>query len=164
MILKEMLAQRRLNETFSGCLSSYAILLLAVAVIKKRRAIRKELERVERQRKAIAMESSSERELSPNSDHRYHFRGQKAKKESKSEIMPKESIHDLLTNLQIEAKQSIENSKGIGNIKEQNPPESKEIENASKMEKETIRSPLFPQGSNDVFEVLCSVNRQQGNY
>ena len=44
MIIKELLAQRRLNEPFSGGLSSYAILLLVVAVVKERRIIKKEME------------------------------------------------------------------------------------------------------------------------
>ena len=52
MVIKELLAQRRLNEPFSGGLSSYALLLLVVAVIKERRIIREEMERIERQRKA----------------------------------------------------------------------------------------------------------------
>ena len=50
LIIKELLAQRRLNEPFSGGLSSYAILLLVVAVMKERRTIRAEMERVEQQR------------------------------------------------------------------------------------------------------------------
>jgi DNA polymerase sigma len=53
MVLKELLAQRRLNEPFSGGLSSYALLLLAISVVRERAIIRKELERVERQRKLV---------------------------------------------------------------------------------------------------------------
>lgn len=53
IVIKELLAQRRLNEPFSGGLSSYAILLLVVAVIKERRAIRAEMDRAERQRMAV---------------------------------------------------------------------------------------------------------------
>uniref|UniRef100_A0A7S2W0F9 Poly(A) RNA polymerase mitochondrial-like central palm domain-containing protein n=1 Tax=Eucampia antarctica TaxID=49252 RepID=A0A7S2W0F9_9STRA len=58
MVIKELLAQKRLNEPFSGGLSSYAIILLVVAVMKERRAIREEMERIERQRVAVAAESS----------------------------------------------------------------------------------------------------------
>lgn len=54
MVLKELLAQRRLNEPFSGGLSSYALLLLMISVVRERAIIRKELERVERQRKLVA--------------------------------------------------------------------------------------------------------------
>jgi hypothetical protein len=52
--LKELLAQRRLNEPFSGGLSSYAVLLLVVSVLRERSIIRKELEKVECQRRMVA--------------------------------------------------------------------------------------------------------------
>uniref|UniRef100_A0A7S1D1L3 PAP-associated domain-containing protein n=1 Tax=Cyclophora tenuis TaxID=216820 RepID=A0A7S1D1L3_CYCTE len=54
MVLKEFLAQRRLNEPFTGGLSSYALLLLVVAVAKERKIIKQEMERVERQRMVVA--------------------------------------------------------------------------------------------------------------
>ncbi len=54
MVLKELLAQRRLNEPFSGGLSSYALLLLVISIVRERAIIRKELERVERQRRVVA--------------------------------------------------------------------------------------------------------------
>jgi hypothetical protein len=57
MVLKELLAQRRLNEPFSGGLSSYALLLLVVSVMRERKAICEELERVERQRRAVASDA-----------------------------------------------------------------------------------------------------------
>ena len=53
MVLKELLAQRRLNEPFSGGLSSYALLLLLLAVLKDRRVIQEEMERVEKQRREV---------------------------------------------------------------------------------------------------------------
>lgn len=56
VIIKELLAQRRLNEPFSGGLSSYAILLLVVSIIKERRIIREKMKSVERQRKAVSSE------------------------------------------------------------------------------------------------------------
>jgi hypothetical protein len=54
MVLKELLVQRKLNEPYSGGLSSYALLLLVVALLREREVIRKEIERVELQRKAMA--------------------------------------------------------------------------------------------------------------
>jgi hypothetical protein len=54
MVLKELLAQRRLNEPFSGGLSSYALLLLLISVLGERGLIREELERVDRQRRMVA--------------------------------------------------------------------------------------------------------------
>mmetsp|Transcript_11569 Transcript_11569/g.16990 ORF Transcript_11569/g.16990 Transcript_11569/m.16990 type:complete len:1759 (+) Transcript_11569:317-5593(+) len=58
MVLKELLAQRRLNEPFSGGLSSYALLLLVVAVVKERSIIREEMERIERHRKLVTGENT----------------------------------------------------------------------------------------------------------
>lgn len=54
MVLKELLCQRKLNEPYSGGLSSYALLLLVVALVRERSVIREEIERVERQRRAMA--------------------------------------------------------------------------------------------------------------
>lgn len=54
MVLKELLAQKKLNEPYSGGLSSYAILLLLVALVRERALIREEIERIEMQRKAVA--------------------------------------------------------------------------------------------------------------
>jgi hypothetical protein len=54
MVLKELLAQRSSTSPFSGGLSSYAVLLLVVALVRERAVIREEIERVERQRKAVA--------------------------------------------------------------------------------------------------------------
>jgi hypothetical protein len=53
MVLKELLAQRRLNEPFTGGLSSYALLLLLLAVVKERQIIQEEMERVEKQRQEV---------------------------------------------------------------------------------------------------------------
>ncbi|KAL7472250.1 hypothetical protein ACHAXS_012576 [Conticribra weissflogii] len=57
MVLKELLAQRRLNEPFSGGLSSYALLLLLLAVIKDRTIIQQEMERIEKQRQEVTSDS-----------------------------------------------------------------------------------------------------------
>uniref|UniRef100_A0A7S4K8F7 Polymerase nucleotidyl transferase domain-containing protein n=1 Tax=Odontella aurita TaxID=265563 RepID=A0A7S4K8F7_9STRA len=59
MVIKEMLAQRRLNEPFSGGLSSYALLLLVVAVMNERKIIREEMDRIDRQKRAVAAEAES---------------------------------------------------------------------------------------------------------
>jgi hypothetical protein len=58
MVLKELLAQRRLNEPFSGGLGSYALLLLVNAVVKERAIIRTEMERIERHRELVASEDT----------------------------------------------------------------------------------------------------------
>lgn len=54
LVLKELLAQRKLNEPYSGGLSSYALLLLVLALVRERVVIKNEIERVERQRKAMS--------------------------------------------------------------------------------------------------------------
>lgn len=59
MVLKELLVQRKLNEPYSGGLSSYALILLVVSLLRERAVIRKEIERVERQRKAVASGDSN---------------------------------------------------------------------------------------------------------
>ena len=57
MVLKEMLAQRKLNEPYSGGLSSYALLLLVVALQRERALIKDEIEKAEVQRRAVAADS-----------------------------------------------------------------------------------------------------------
>lgn len=54
MVLKELLVQRKLNEPYSGGLSSYALLLLLWGLVHERSLIRQEIEGVERQRQAMA--------------------------------------------------------------------------------------------------------------
>lgn len=172
MVLKEMLAQRRLNEPFSGGLSSYAILLLAVAVIKERRAIREELERVERQRRAVAMESSG-RQCSPKSDSLEVSNNIYTIKKLSAEECRKQPIYiaksyftaDEMKSMECSAEFSERNSPlaletlAISHVDKCNTHsiEPKPCEsNSGNVETESIRSPLFPQGSNDVLEVLCS--------
>ena len=65
MVLKELLAQRRLNEPFSGGLSSYALLLLLLAVVKDRKIIQNEMEKIEKQRQKV--NGSDSREVSQSS-------------------------------------------------------------------------------------------------
>ena len=50
MVIKELLAQRRLNEPFSGGLSSYSVLLMVCAAIREAAALRDELASAEEQR------------------------------------------------------------------------------------------------------------------
>lgn len=54
MVLKELLAQRKLNEPYSGGLSSYALLLLVLALVRERAVIKEEIELVEQQKRAMA--------------------------------------------------------------------------------------------------------------
>lgn len=57
-VLKELLAQRRLNEPFSGGLSSYGLLLLLLAVLKDRKIIQEEMKKMERQRQKVTGEAN----------------------------------------------------------------------------------------------------------
>ena len=68
MVLKELLAQRRLNEPFSGGLSSYALLLLVISVIRERAIIKEELEKAERQRRVVAAGGGNSALRSPRSE------------------------------------------------------------------------------------------------
>merc|ERR1712238_273176 len=70
MVLKELLAQRRLNEPFSGGLSSYALLLLVISMIGERSIIREELEKTELQRKVVAAGGGNSVLRSPSLDSR----------------------------------------------------------------------------------------------
>eukprot|EP00577_Skeletonema_sp_RCC1716_P003799 CAMPEP_0113415740 /NCGR_PEP_ID=MMETSP0013_2-20120614/24738_1 /TAXON_ID=2843 ORGANISM="Skeletonema costatum, Strain 1716" /NCGR_SAMPLE_ID=MMETSP0013_2 /ASSEMBLY_ACC=CAM_ASM_000158 /LENGTH=1634 /DNA_ID=CAMNT_0000302737 /DNA_START=163 /DNA_END=5067 /DNA_ORIENTATION=- /assembly_acc=CAM_ASM_000158 len=54
MVLKELLAQRRLNEPFSGGLSSYGLLLLLLAVLKDRKIIQEDMKKMEKQREKVS--------------------------------------------------------------------------------------------------------------
>lgn len=69
MVIKELLAQRRLNEPYSGGLSSFAVLLLAVSVIRERKLIQDEMRRMEKQRRAVeaAVEGPSAAPKQPKS-------------------------------------------------------------------------------------------------
>jgi hypothetical protein len=57
-VLKELLAQRRLNEPFSGGLSSYGLLLLLLAVLKDRKIIQEEMKKMEKQRQLVKNDES----------------------------------------------------------------------------------------------------------
>jgi hypothetical protein len=59
MVLKELLCQRKLNEPYSGGLSSYALLLLVLALVRERAVIREEIELVEQQKRAMAFADPS---------------------------------------------------------------------------------------------------------
>jgi len=63
MVLKELLAQRKLNEPYSGGLSSYALLLLMTALLRERAAIRAEIERSAQHRQttmAVGVQGSTD--------------------------------------------------------------------------------------------------------
>lgn len=59
-VIKELLAQKRLNEPYSGGLSSFAVLLLGIAVINERRLIKAEMDRIEKQRRDVAGSHSND--------------------------------------------------------------------------------------------------------
>lgn len=66
MVLKELLSQRKLNEPYSGGLSSYALLLLVLALVHERAVIRDEIERVEQQKRAMTSGDQSTFVPAPN--------------------------------------------------------------------------------------------------
>lgn len=203
MVLKELLAQRRLNEPFSGGLSSYAILLLVVAVIKERRIIREELERVERQQRAVTSDSSVshsfDKDLQDGTDSLSQPPPPKDSQKSNNMTTPKpESVEESSKNqppivkvpVRVNswaaiAKKSNTSSKSNGDTTKEviAPPrqssvslanetstshvdavsvacreKSKENSANGNVEETPISSKphAFPQGSNDVLEVLCS--------
>lgn len=61
MVLKELLAQRKLNEPYSGGLSSYALILLLTALLRERAAIREEIELLEQHRNALMIAAAADR-------------------------------------------------------------------------------------------------------
>lgn len=168
MIIKEMLAQRRLNEPFSGGLSSYAILLLVGAVVEERRIIRKEIERVEKQRQAVESSAVNDEVIG---DSRSIQEAKKivwpAEKHSKkvtsvsswaSIAMKPSSIHtqdDSHDNGGDDSSSKKTNETVPKSTKKYIASSSKSLQNDSQAEPPQD-STLFPQGSNDVLEVLCS--------
>jgi len=173
MIIKELLAQRRLNEPFSGGLSSYAILLLVVGVVKERRIIRKEIERVERQRRAV--ESSADDEDSPQEPKSVVWPAEKQKSEDEKKDEKRQERQKRSSWASVAKKPSStstkepsqerggedESSKKTNeatahrSVKSDIPTNSKSVQNSSS-DDALKDSTLFPQGSNDVLEVLCS--------
>lgn len=161
MVIKELLAQRRLNEPFSGGLSSYAILLLLVAVIKERRIIRKEIERVERQQLAVtslsvaaASDVNTTAEISKQTTAR-------TTSESESQSIHKSASWAAIamrSNDSITADNESHSNQGQKEITSQYSIENEHSTNDNDDDDdESIQgSTLFPQGSNDVLEVLCS--------
>lgn len=53
-VLKELIAQRRLNEPFSGGLSSYGLLMLLLAILKDRTIIQEGMKKTEQQRQKVS--------------------------------------------------------------------------------------------------------------
>ena len=199
MIIKELLAQRRLNEPFSGGLSSYAILLLVVAVIKERRVIREEIERVERQRRAVAtgttnhpagynssviFKSEAHVQISENktiawqSNKEGLIKGIPHSKPAKRNeisfekaIIPKTSSWAAIAKKQTFGTISATQGNNQMDDKASRPRSLEESSKSSLQREESSKitldqsdsvpfdgydSSVFPQGSNDVLEVLCS--------
>jgi len=150
MVIKELLAQRRLNEPFSGGLSSYAILLLVVAVIKERRMIREEMDRVEKQRRAVSSACTTSN-LSKTTEKKAQLVNKSswaaiAKKSSSTPSGKKEPSNNVNHQNTVSSASSAQPSKE-GEIKaSQNQSQSIGVQDST----------IFPQGSNDVLEVLCS--------
>jgi len=146
MVIKELLAQRRLNEPFSGGLSSYAILLLVVAVLKERHIIREEIERVERQQRAVSSESTT------------------VKPEKKATLVKKSSWAAIAKKTSTSQNGSEIKNRTTGtdvknNLVPKKPTVAQEDNTKVTNDEQSIAaqdSTLFPQGSNDVLEVLCS--------
>ncbi len=170
MIIKEMLAQRRLNEPFSGGLSSYAILLLVAAVVKERRIIRKEIELLEKQRQAVESSAVNDEVIG---DARSGQESKKivwpAEKHSSKKIASVSSWASIAMRSSTNNTQADSNDNNGGDdcsskvtnetlpttSRQSIPPGSKLVQAASKVAPPPD-STLFSQGSNDVLEVLCS--------
>jgi len=168
MVIKELLAQRKLNEPFSGGLSSYAILLLVVAVVKERRIINREIERIEKQRQAVERSSVNSDSLEGTKSSTWPYEKQLkslngadkectgyswasvAKKSSSNltqDAGQEETVDDVSSNKSYQATTS-------NFTKSDMPTHSKSPQNYADGTVQDLS--LFPQGSNDVLEVLCS--------
>jgi hypothetical protein len=89
MVLKELLAQRKLNEPYSGGLSSYALMLLVLALVREREAIKEEIDRVERQKRAMA---EAEKKHSMPRDSKSESTTSKIQPHSSSELDSKSEV------------------------------------------------------------------------
>jgi DNA polymerase sigma len=169
MVIKELLAQRKLNEPFSGGLSSYAILLLVVAVVKERRIINREIERIEKQRQAVERSSVNCDSLQGSKSSTWPYEKQSKSlngtdKESTGSSwasVAKKSSSNLLSqdDSQDEALDDVSSKKSYqattsNYTKSDIPTLSKCAQTYSHGDLQDLS--LFPQGSNDVLEVLCS--------
>lgn len=169
MVIKELLAQRKLNEPFSGGLSSYAILLLVVAVVKERRIINREIERIEKQRQAVERSSVNCDSLQGSKSSTWPYEKQSKSlngtdKESTGSSwasVAKKSSSNLLSqdDSQDEALDDVSSKKSYqattsNYTKSDIPTLSKCAQNYPHGDLQDLS--LFPQGSNDVLEVLCS--------
>ena len=121
MVLKEMLAQRRLNEPFSGGLSSYALLLLVVAVLKERKAIRQEMERIERQRLVVAADDANAKNVDDRSGVSSRKRERKGVSSSKKDIKGSSVSNKALPNELAKQAQPASPARSIGTEKPAHP-------------------------------------------
>ena len=145
MVIKELLAQRRLNEPFSGGLSSYAILLLVVAVMKEREIIKGEIERVERQRHAVSSECTKVKSEKKSQLKRSSWATIAKKSSTTQDICEEESKKDVSIEKPTQSTQH---------------EETRLNEDGESVEAQ--ESTLFPQSYNDVLEVLCSGEASAG--
>lgn len=149
MVIKELLAQRRLNEPFSGGLSSYAILLLVIAVMKERRIIREEIERVEMQQRAVANECNTVKA------EKVEKAGVMEKKSSWAAIAKKSSVgseQNKDRTMSIESKSDTKQDASMQSSTEK----EKEVVRDDQSDEARDSSSHSVQGYNDVLEVLCS--------
>jgi hypothetical protein len=166
MVLKELLAQRRLNEPFSGGLSSYALLLLVVAVLKERNAIRDEMERIERHRRGLvngsapassqnsyhsAVRGACESKLADKSESECR---QQTKKEQQASFALKETTRSRLEPNSVSAQEKVDNVGASGEKKVPNEQPSqlrvavtKVAETSAKKETPIQPTPLFKGGA-----------------
>jgi DNA polymerase sigma len=168
MVIKELLAQRKLNEPFSGGLSSYAILLLVVAVVKERRIINRGIERIEKQRQAVERSSVNCDSVEGTKSSTWPYEkqsktlncsGKECSSSSWASVAKKSSSNLTKDDSQDEALDDVSSKKSYqattsNFTKSDVPALSKSTQNYSDSTIQDLS--LFPQGSNDVLEVLCS--------
>lgn len=207
MVLKELLAQRKLNEPYSGGLSSYALLLLVLALVRERAVIREEIALVEQQKRAMAVEDPSSfgsvAATLPDS-----MKTQSAEKSksvvtamkasswasiAKGNVTPSASVTSTKVDVEMKAqttpvpvappqkpsfadavsgakRSAKESNSAVTTVVDQKPPPPETVTPSSRTSVASrtsepsvspidakIRAPAFyPQGYNDIVEVLCS--------
>ena len=85
MVLKELLAQRRLNEPFSGGLSSYGLLLLLLAILKDRKIIQEDMKKMEKQREKVSGDDNQRSKVKKQRRESAEMHGKNAAPSSTSE-------------------------------------------------------------------------------
>lgn len=155
MVLKEMLAQRKLNEPYSGGLSSYALLLLVLALIRERAFIRQEIDRADRQRKAMSSGEVTSA-FSPDEQDRCRHASRGTVKSLSSVPMvqdssgaplpkkqtPKTSSDDTVKSVSVSSQKSIGSSWASIAKKNSNALEPKDSTSSSKREPTQVSKPV----------------------